>query len=85
MSDTQTPAPAAPITPAHPLTVYGPFIISLIVLGMFGASMLGKLPNISPDAQAQLNAAVMLVIGYWIGSSAGSAAKNNWKPTQDSK
>ena len=54
----------------------GAFVVSMIILCLFGASVLGFAPGLTEATAKLLETAVTLVIGYWLGSSAGSAAKD---------
>ena len=59
---------------------WGALMVSMIVMGIFTSVMMGWAP--APDAGSQqlLYAAVTLTIGYWLGSSAGSARKDSSGP-----
>ena len=52
------------------LNALGPIVVSLVILGLFGANLLLGMPS-----SELLNTCVTLVVGYWVGSSSGSAAK----------
>lgn len=54
----------------------GAFIVSLFVLCLFSASVLGVATGLTDGTTRLLETAVTLVLGYWLGSSAGSAKKD---------
>ena len=52
------------------LNALGPIVVSLVILGLYATAIVMGLP-----ASELLNTCVTLVVGYWVGSSSGSAAK----------
>jgi predicted Na+-dependent transporter len=58
---------------------WGAFLVSLVILGFFGgyevAVLFWKVPKDETLASI-LNNLVILVAGYWIGSSSGSQSKD---------
>jgi hypothetical protein len=55
----------------------GALVVSLIVLGLFGAVVAHAVPAPNETVATLLNNAVVLVLGYWIGSSHSSQAKDD--------
>ncbi|MGG5810955.1 hypothetical protein [Falsiroseomonas sp. CW058] len=57
---------------------YGAFIVSMAVLGLFGFTLIGTAYGlVVPDSMVKLlEYSLIAVLGYWVGSSAGSAAKD---------
>ena len=53
---------------------YAPLAVSLIVLGIWGAKLMGIGPAIDAIENDLLKVATTLVLGYWLGSSARSPA-----------
>ena len=68
---------------AHSAVQWAPAIVSLVVLGTFGVVMWATLTRVLPDGSqtvvnlllGTLAAMASSVVAYWVGSSAGSAAK----------
>ena len=69
---------------AHSAIAYGPPVISLVVLATFGAVLWMTLTNEAPRGSetiinmmlGTLAAMATNVVGYWVGSSIGSARKD---------
>lgn len=59
---------------------WGAAFVTVSVVILFGAVLLGIAPAPAPDLAETLKALVTLAAGYWIGSSSGSASKDV-KPT----
>ncbi len=59
---------------------YGAALVSAVILALFammvGAEQFGWSP-VSDGTKRLVEAALVLVLGYWVGSSAGSAAKDS--------
>lgn len=55
----------------------GALVVSLVVLGLFGVVVTHLVPPPNETVAALLNNAVVLVLGYWIGSSHSSQAKDD--------
>jgi hypothetical protein len=54
---------------------FGPAIVSVIVLALYAANVLGY-GHIEGEAERELmKVLTTMVVGYWIGSSSGSARK----------
>jgi hypothetical protein len=72
------------LPPAHLAIAYGPPLVSLAVLVTFGVVLLVTLTNPPPAGSATvinmllgtLAAMATNVVGYWVGSSVGSARKD---------
>lgn len=62
----------------------GSAFVTVVVLGIYGAVVLGMVPKPDADLAETLKALVTLAAGYWIGSSSGSASKDQ-KPTEITK
>jgi len=57
-------------------TAWGAMAVSGVVLAVWAYATIARLPL--GDGQVQLlNAALTLTLGYWLGSSSGSAAKSS--------
>jgi hypothetical protein len=54
----------------------GSAFVTVVVLGLYGAVVLGLAPKPDADLAETLKALVTLAAGYWIGSSSGSASKD---------
>ena len=59
---------------------WGAAFVTVSVMSLYGAVLLGLAPKPEPDLAETLKALVTLAAGYWIGSSSGSASKDT-KPT----
>lgn len=58
-----------------PLNRFGPAIVTISVLGLYGAHLMGWGPSWAvPDEETMKNLSIM-VASYWVGSSSGSARK----------
>jgi len=58
----------------------GSAFVTVVVLGLYGAVVLGLAPKPDADLAETLKALVTLAAGYWIGSSSGSASKDPKQP-----
>ena len=58
---------------------YGPMIVSMIILALFGAHMMGFGLSWAEGDQKLMETCLTLVVGYWLGSSHGSAMKTDAK------
>jgi hypothetical protein len=55
--------------------------VTMIILGLYAAVILGIAPVPADDMKETLKMSVVAVISYWIGSSSGSAAKDQTAQT----
>ena len=56
---------------------FGPLFVSVVILGLYGAHAMGLGKPWADGDTNLMNMCLTLVMGYWLGSSSGSAAKND--------
>lgn len=54
---------------------YGPMLISLVIMGLYAAHMMGYGIAWTEGDMKLMDMCLTLTIGYWLGSSHGSAQK----------
>lgn len=64
----------------HSPLAYGALLVSMVVMALYAAVVMGWAPHPDDGDRQLLYTALTLTLGYWLGSSVGSARKDVQRP-----
>lgn len=64
----------------HSPLAYGALLVTMVVMGLYAAVVMGWAPHPDDGDRQLLYTALTLTLGYWLGSSVGSARKDVPRP-----